>query len=130
MSTEETDAVSILVVEDYDPVRKLIGNMLEPTRHRIIVCRDGQEALDVFLANPSIELVVTDVTLPDLSGPDLVRRLREIAPGLQALLISGGQDVGNDLPFLSKPFTATELRSKVVELLATLGSSMRPTRPT
>ncbi len=118
MSTAPTDTVSILVVEDDASVRQLVADMLAPTGHRVVSCRDAEEALAAVTTEGPFHLVVTDVSLPDLSGPELVERLRREAPELKALLISGGEDVGNDLPFLAKPFTVTELRSKVEGVLA------------
>lgn len=118
MSSQPAEQTSILVVDDDASVRKLVVDMLTPTGHRIVPCRDVEEALAAFTTEAPFHLVVTDVSLPDLSGPELVERLRREAPELKALLVSGGEDVGDDLPFLAKPFTAAELRSKVEEVLA------------
>ena len=93
----------------------------------------GRAALETLAEDDELDLVICDISLPDVRGPELVRRLRERRPGLKVLVISGYLDdaltargiLGPELPFLAKPFSSEELRGKVRSLLA----APRPAEP-
>lgn len=108
---------SILIVDDDPSVCRLLSEMLQPVGYRLVTCSDAEEVSAVAEDDGPFDLVITDVSLPDCSGPELVDRLRRLDPNLKALLISGGERVRGDLPFLAKPFTAATLRRRVEELL-------------
>jgi PAS domain S-box-containing protein len=113
---------TVLLVEDDPVIRGLAESTLADEGYRVLVARDGIEALE--LANrhlDEIALVVTDVVMPRLGGIALVRRLRGLRPGLPALLVSGyapDADVtAGDLPLLDKPYTPAALLQGMRELL-------------
>jgi two-component system phosphate regulon response regulator PhoB len=116
----------ILLVEDDGPVRNLIALALQLAGYEVHAAGCALEAFDLSATLPSLDLVVADVGLPRTSGPDLVRRLQEERPGLQALHITGHAEewaaqLGLDLaaPRLRKPFSPAELVASVAELLPT-----------
>jgi PAS domain S-box-containing protein len=111
----------ILVVEDRDELRELLRSALAEAGYRVLVASDGIEALALDVRD-RIDLVVTDVVMPRMSGTALVAALRENRPGLRALFISAntaelpGPDDSRDR-LLSKPFRIQELKRAVREVL-------------
>lgn len=122
----------IVLAEDDDHVAKVVQRALVARGYQVERARDGCEALDLFLGRRgTVDLLVTDVVMPHLDGPELVRQLRARGVEVPVLLISGytrGALDGLQLDdgrhgFLAKPFTATELANKVRELLDRRASS-------
>ena len=108
---------TILVVEDQPHVRRLLVRILEGEGFRLLVAATANEALAVVASHEGdLHLILTDVSLPDLSGPDLVRHLHEDHPAVPALLMSGHSEstlVGQGLmqpgmPLLCKPFNVVD----------------------
>ena len=116
---------TILVVEDGDAVRNLVCRMLVQNGYRALEACDGQHALRVWEAHGGkIQLVLTDLVMPNMPGVDLAERLRRVRPDVRILLMSGYADepavhgLGPDsLAFLLKPFTSVELVEKVRQVL-------------
>jgi two-component system cell cycle sensor histidine kinase/response regulator CckA len=110
----------VLVVEDQDEVREFVSWRLRKAGYNVLEAHDGATALAIDGAWPDgVDLLVTDVVMPGLRGPDLYGRLRQRRPGLRALYISGwteGIDVAGDesgSTLLPKPFTGGELLAAV-----------------
>ena len=113
---------TVLVVEDEEIVRSLVREMLESRGYTVVDARDGAEAL-ALLSNRQapVDLLVTDMVMPRMSGRELARRASELRPELSVLLVSGyaGDTATSQGPlepgtaFLEKPFTAVELAQKV-----------------
>ena len=116
---------SVLVVEDDAAVRRLLVRALESGGYRVIAAGDGVEALErIAGAEASIDLLVSDVVMPKLSGLELARRLRAKSPRIRVLLISGFPERMADDPspsfadgFLQKPFAPRAILEKVREVL-------------
>ncbi len=117
---------TILLVEDESGVRGLIREILQTQGYRVLEAAHGNEALEIFqLPNQHIDLVITDMVMPQMGGRELVERISEIEPGIKVLLISGYSDdaflhqgpLKLDPPFLQKPFSPSALASRVRELL-------------
>jgi PAS domain S-box-containing protein len=117
---------TILVVEDENAVRLVAVGSLRKAGYRVLEASNGEEALRVASAHEgAIDLVLTDVLMPGIHGPALVRRLKESRPDVRALYMSGHADdallhhgiLEGGLSFLEKPFTRNELAKKVRELL-------------
>ena len=89
--------------------------------YRVLTADSGQRALEVFQKSTQpIELVITDMVMPGMSGRELVERLRQLAPGVPILRTSGYLRQANDtedLTYLRKPFTSQELLRRVRQLL-------------
>ena len=115
----------VLVVEDDAGVRRLLVRTLESGGYRVIAAANGAEALErVAGKETDVDLLVSDVVMPKLSGLELARQLRERNPRLRVLLISGFPDrVEDDAAppfadgFLQKPFAPREILEKVREVL-------------
>ena len=103
---------TVLVVEDEEAVRELTRRILDSGGFTCLEARDGAEALELFEANrDSIDVILTDVVMPGISGPELVERLGDGAP--PAVYMSGHAD--QRLPGLvEKPFEADELLRAVL----------------
>jgi len=112
---------TILLVDDEDVVRGLVRRVLAERGYTVLEARNGSEALSVAeRANGSIDLVVTDVVMPHLGGPEMVERLVQVRPDLKVLFISGytGQatsfyGIEPSRAFLQKPFTPQALAEAV-----------------
>jgi two-component system, cell cycle sensor histidine kinase and response regulator CckA len=116
---------AVLLVEDEDGVRRIASRLLSRRGFRVTEACDGAEALLRF-EDAHVDLVVTDVVMPGMSGPELAERLRRVRPKLPVVFMSGYSDrqgVWEDGTIaLSKPFTEETLLGKVEEALARPGS--------
>ena len=84
---ERRHSETILLVEDEEAVRKLLRRILEKAGYTILDARDGVEALSVSAAHQEpIQLLVTDVVMPEMSGPALADRITALRPGNQSPL--------------------------------------------
>ncbi|HWA84822.1 MAG TPA: ATP-binding protein [Opitutus sp.] len=116
---------TVLLVEDEADVRELGDRMLTRLGYRVLVAANGVEALAVFEKNPRIDVLVTDVVMPDVGGSDLAQRLRPLAPDLRVLFTSGytfdalGQTdlIDPHVAFLSKPYDSAHLGASLHALL-------------
>ena len=110
----------ILLVDDEDLVRAATADMLVEAGHTVHQAHSGAGAITIFENDPSYDLLVTDYAMPLMSGAALIRRVRELAPGTRALLVTGyasaTSDVPADVPRIEKPFRAAELIRRVEEL--------------
>ena len=116
---------TILVVDDEPEVRKLVGAMVAHYGYRVLTADSGDHALTIFRKSGPIDLLLTDVVAPGMSGPMLADRLTALAPGLKVLFMSGygtshvvqSYVVEKGYALLTKPFDLRTLGSKVRELL-------------
>ena len=116
----------ILLVEDEDAVRTFATRALRNKGYEVVEAIHGENALEVLekLDKP-LDLVISDVVMPGIDGPSLVRMLREQRPELKVIFISGYAedtyrdelDEDNGVHFLPKPFSLKELAAKVKEVL-------------
>jgi DNA-binding response OmpR family regulator len=80
----------VLLVEDDATLARVLELVLTSAGYSVTRCADGAEALQTFRASPNaVDVVVSDVTMPELSGDQLARALREIRPSLPIILMSG-----------------------------------------
>ena len=117
---------TVLLVEDDDSVRALVGSTLEQAGYKVLVSRDGVEALNTVDSSADhIDLVVCDVVMPRMGGPELMREVHRSHPKLRFLFTSGYPDRAASVlqiedsgaEFLQKPFLLGELERRVAELL-------------
>ncbi len=116
---------TILLVDDEEGVCKLLASILRNNGYSVLEANNGSAALAAFEKNAhKIDLVVTDIVMPQMSGFELGRNLSERAPSLKILYMSGYRDnafgsAGGEAPraFLHKPFTPDNLLAKVREVL-------------
>jgi two-component system cell cycle sensor histidine kinase/response regulator CckA len=117
---------TVLVVDDVGVVRKAMFRFLSEAGYRVFEAASAGEALEVLsTARPPVQLVITDVVMPDVNGVDLVRLIREDWPGTRVIymsaypaevLVQEGLSHPN-VVFLAKPFTRDELIAKVQEAM-------------
>jgi len=120
-----TGAEVVLVVDDEEVLRKLFSRTLQDQGYRVVEAADGQAALDLCQdPTRAIDLVITDVVMPLMSGPELASRLDSVRPGMKLIYMSGyldNHDVGRTSPhagYLQKPFGPDALVAKVREVLS------------
>lgn len=116
----------ILLVEDEDAIRILVRGILESRGFVVLEAGDGREGLSRYEAHlHSIDLLLTDVMMPELDGCELATRALKLRPHLRVLLMSGScghvgldQQIGKGAAFLEKPFTTVGLIDKVRDTLS------------
>ena len=115
--------LSILYVEDNDDLRETIGLLLEGEGREIVTCADAEAALALFQTR-SFDVLVTDVSLPGLSGTELARRVLALDPQRWIVLCSGYEfrhgleQLGPNVRSLPKPFEVEELEALMGEIAA------------
>src|SRR5262249_48298940 len=105
---------TVLVVEDSDSLRELARRLLERHGYTVLLAADADEATKIFEANAAIDVVLTDVVMPGLSGPELTEQLIAQRPALKVIYMSGYTEeaiarhgvLKPGLPFLNKPLTS------------------------
>ena len=117
---------TILLVEDEAEVRKLACDVLEMIGYTVMQASSGEEALEIWEGHQgTIDLLLTDVIMPGMSGGELVKRAAPSRPGAKVLYMSGYTDdsivkdgvSGSQAAFIQKPFTLDALSQKVREVL-------------
>jgi two-component system, cell cycle sensor histidine kinase and response regulator CckA len=117
---------TVLVIEDEDGVRELAARILMDRTHRVLAARSGDEALSELDREPgNVDLVLTDVIVPDIGTDQLAQEVRNRYPRVPILYMSGyPRDeivqrglLDREQPFLQKPFTAQQLTRAVDEVL-------------
>lgn len=115
---------TILVVEDDADVRLVVGDMLRAQGYQVSEACDGVHALQIIKnARDPVHMVLTDIMMPRMTGPELVRRLETLCTPVKVLYMSGYTDeilepaMGQRLGFIQKPFTSKVLLKKVCETL-------------
>ena len=113
-------ALNILLVDDHAGVRATTTAMIEDLGHRVLEAGEGEELLARLGENPDgYDLLITDYAMPLVSGADLIRRAREISPGLPAIIITGYAELESigrrpeDVQVIAKPFTSTQLATAI-----------------
>ncbi|MEM7779220.1 MAG: response regulator [Pseudomonadota bacterium] len=110
----------ILLVEDEDMVRAVAERALSRAGYQITACPGGEEGLAAISADKDFDIVVSDVVMPGMDGPAMVRAIREIRPDIPVLFMSGyaEESLRNDIDipnmhFLAKPFSVSAISDKV-----------------
>ncbi|MHB1308079.1 MAG: hybrid sensor histidine kinase/response regulator [Limisphaerales bacterium] len=112
---------TILVVEDEPAVRLLTCRMLSGQGYQVIEARDGREAVRLAREWDHIDLLLTDVIMPQMSGKEVFEKISDVRPGIRVLFTSGYSDevvghhgiLNEEIHFLHKPFTAQSLTQKI-----------------
>ncbi|MHB1102731.1 MAG: cell cycle histidine kinase CckA [Devosia sp.] len=120
----------ILIVEDEDTVRSFSARALRTTGYEVFEADSGEQALEVLddIGN-DIDLMISDVVMPEMDGPALLTKVRERLPELKVIFVSGyaeesvRQDIADDqsVEFLAKPYSLDQINSKVKEVLGKVG---------
>ncbi len=117
---------TVLVVEDEDGVRSLVRLALASGGYHVLEAKDAESAMTMCAVHSGpIHLLLTDVVMPQMSGPALAKKLIAIRHDIKVLYMSGYTDdavvhhgvLSHDMPFIQKPFSPVALRKKVQEVL-------------
>lgn len=122
----ESRGQTVLIADDEEPVRRVASRLLARNGYDVLEAADGAEALRMLAAGKgNIDLLVSDIIMPEMGGLELARRVSSEFPTLPVLLISGysdsqelGQSIPPDLDLLQKPFSGTELTAAVARCLS------------
>ncbi len=127
-ATEKEVSATILLVEDNVMVMEMVRELLAFSGHRVLAAGLPDEALVLAQEHPGqIDLLISDVVMPHMNGPELYERLREIVPGLRVLFMSGYANsvvvhaghLEEGASFISKPFTSEAFLGRIGQLLRT-----------
>jgi two-component system cell cycle sensor histidine kinase/response regulator CckA len=126
---------TILLVEDEEAVRSFAARALRMRGYQVLEAPGGEEALEI-VKNQSqpIHLLITDVVMPNMDGPTLVRAVRRLRPDMQIMFMSGyaeeafrrNEEKAEDLHFLPKPFGLKQLAAKVKDVLSGAPTPKQP----
>jgi two-component system cell cycle sensor histidine kinase/response regulator CckA len=129
---------TILLVEDEDAVRSFAARALRMRGYTVLEASGGEAALDIVRSRAStIDLLVTDVVMPNMDGPTLVRAARGLRPDMRVIFMSGyaedafrrNEEKVEELHFLPKPFGLKQLVAKVKEVLSEVPPAPKPPAP-
>jgi DNA-binding NtrC family response regulator len=112
---------TILVADDDPDLLRVTAAILNRSGYRVLTAIDGEAALKAFEGAPhAIQLVISDVVMPGMKGPQLIRSIKSLSPSTATLLMSGTLGIAFDgaAASIEKPFGMPELVAKVQDLLA------------
>jgi CheY-like chemotaxis protein len=116
--------LTVLVVDDHAHAREVISRLLEAEGYGVVIAANGAEAIQALERNAGIGAVVTDVSMPDMTGVELTYYVRDHYPNLPIAIVSG--DIGElersvvaraGVPFLKKPVHAEALYAAIREAI-------------
>jgi two-component system cell cycle sensor histidine kinase/response regulator CckA len=125
-SRDLTGIGTVLLVEDEDAVRLFAARALRNKGYKVLEARSGEAALEIMRTQrDAIDLLITDVVMPRMDGPSLIREVRGMHPAMKVIFISGYAeddfrrrlDENADFHFLPKPFSLKQLAGKVKEVM-------------
>ncbi|MBW2075274.1 MAG: response regulator [Deltaproteobacteria bacterium] len=117
---------TVLLVDDEEPVRQVGRELLEAMGYRVLIARDGKEAIEIYKQNQDeIDIILLDMVMPKMGGGEVYDRIKEINPDIKVLLLSGYSIEGEADEildrgcngFIQKPFDIKELSYKLRDLL-------------
>jgi two-component system cell cycle sensor histidine kinase/response regulator CckA len=127
VTRDVTGQDTILLVEDEEAVRSFAARALRMRGYNVLEASGGEEALEIVRNDATkIDLVITDVVMPNMDGPTMVRHVKQLKPNLAVIFMSGyaeeafrrNDQNSEDIHFLPKPFGLKQLAAKVKEVLA------------
>ncbi len=130
MALDLTGVGTVLLVEDEDAVRVFSARALRNKGYTVLEAKSGEAAISVLgKEGGEIDLLITDVVMPEMDGPRLIREVRERRPDIKVICISGYAedafrkklDQSADIHFLPKPFSLNQLAGTVKKVMATGG---------
>jgi two-component system cell cycle sensor histidine kinase/response regulator CckA len=117
--------LGVLVVDDEDGVRRFLDRAMQMQGFAPVVRSNGEDALRTAAAMPRLDLLITDMLMPDMNGDEVARRLRAMHPDLKVLYLTGFSDrlfaeksaLWEDEAFLDKPCSVTGLKEAIALLV-------------
>jgi CheY-like chemotaxis protein len=125
---DATTSVTVLLVDDEPALRELLVEVLTDSGYRVLEAASGSEALAMTsTSDAAIDILVTDVRMPGIDGPELAASARTVVPKLKVLYMSGYTDhhlfhenlTGAEANFIQKPFAAEDLCARIEALVRT-----------
>ena len=104
---------SILVIDDQEPIRRIVRRALENERHAVLDASDGELGMQI-LERETVDVVITDIFMPGLDGIQTLREIRRRFPAVRVIAMSGGDSTGLLDP---KPWTSADLLERVRQVL-------------
>ncbi len=121
----------ILIIDDNEEIRLLLHRVLE-TDHEVMDAADGADGLKL-LSGQKVDLVITDIFMPDMDGLELLREMRKSHSGMKVIAISGGGEFGNmDVMRIARSFGAFHVMAKpfsLSEMLQTVSAALSKSNP-
>jgi two-component system cell cycle sensor histidine kinase/response regulator CckA len=124
LKSNETTALTVLVVDDEAPVRDIERRVLEHLGYQVLEATDGTQLIDLLAGGARVDLLIADLDMPVVRGDEVARRIRRSRPDLPVLYVTGhtdwlmdGRTLGKGEAFLGKPFSADGLRDAVLKLV-------------
>jgi CheY-like chemotaxis protein len=121
---KEKPLPTVLVVDDEPMIRQISRRTLESCGYQVAEAASGLEAIELLSHGTPLDLLIADLDMPELTGDEMVRRIRGVRPDLKVLYVTGHIDLLMDArplwdgeAFLDKPFTPAGLREAVALLL-------------
>ena len=116
------ESAKILIVDDQPSVRHFVGRVLKNAGYTTVSASDGPEALKIIEASGAVNLLVTDLIMPQMRGDELARRVRRADPAVKVLYVTAHRDqlfqetatLGDAETFLDKPFAMHDLLEAVL----------------
>jgi len=122
--TNRTRPTTVLVVDDEDLIREIERRTLEGCGYVVTEAVNGSAAIEILADGSPLDLLIADLAMPEMTGGEMVRRIRATRPDLKVLYVTGDIDPLMDVrtlwegeAYLEKPFTGTALREAVALLL-------------
>jgi CheY-like chemotaxis protein len=120
--TGMTNCGHILIVDDEVVIRSLLSELLSEDGYSVATAEDGKRGLE-YVNNGQVDLVISDVHMPVMTGPELVTHLHQIDPNLPVIVLNSnpGNDVSRDITsraaaYLDKPFNLQDLRNTIASV--------------
>ncbi len=115
----------ILVTDDEEMILEITKIILEEYGYEIITSNSPVESLDIIKSNTDIDLLLTDVVMPEMNGYELAKLTKNISPDIKVLLMSGytndilpeHSSLEEDIHFIQKPYKSTELYDKIKQVI-------------
>ena len=119
-------SLTILLVDDHEAVRATTAALLEDLGHHPVAAADGPAILEILRGDPdAVDLIISDYAMPHVSGTEVIRRARQIRPGLPAIIITGYADDGamdlsaDQIIAVAKPFSPEQLKDAIRRAMET-----------
>ena len=103
----------VLVVDDEPSVLEVVVEMLEELGCEVVSAQSGREALDQLSGNDRIEILITDINMPEMDGHELAHRAKLMRPELRVLQLSGRERRRDGYPMIRKPFSLEDLANRM-----------------
>ena len=122
----------ILIIDDNEEIRRLLRRVLESAHYEVVEAGDGTEGLKCLEKQP-VDLVVTDIFMPEKDGLEMLREMRKTHPGMKVIAMSGGGQLGNmDILRMARSFGAFRVMAKPFnfrEMLEAVSAALKTPAP-